>query len=69
MATTNSIDHVESRRDEKIIDLQTEDINALHDEHAQATLPESLRHLSEAERNAMEKKMVRKIDYTVLPIM
>jgi hypothetical protein len=62
----NTIDHVESGRDEKIIDTQTEDINALHDEHAQAVLPESLRHLSESERNAIEKKMVRKIDYTIL---
>ena len=37
-----------------------------HDAHAEAILPESLRGLSDSERAAMEKKMVRKMDLIIL---
>jgi hypothetical protein len=52
--------------DEKIHGDQIEDANQKYEEHALAVMPESLRNLSEAERNAIERKMVRKMDLIIL---
>lgn len=54
--------HVE----EKPVEEYVEDTAAKHDDHAEAILPESLRGLSEEERNVLEKKMVRKMDMIIL---
>lgn len=39
------------------------------EEHAQQIMPASLRAMSETEREVMERRIVRKVDSVVLPIM
>lgn len=52
--------------DEKYADEQNEDIGLKREDHAIAIMPESIRGLSDAERDALEKKVVRKMDLVVL---
>lgn len=42
------------------------DASAQWREHALQTLPASLREMSTEERTALEKKMVRKVDFVIL---
>ncbi|GFZ48491.1 hypothetical protein JCM24511_06239 [Saitozyma sp. JCM 24511] len=55
--------------EEKLRDDHLEDREVKHDDHAIAIMPESLRGMSEQERNKMEKAIVRKMDLIVLPII
>ncbi|AFR96826.2 nicotinamide mononucleotide permease [Cryptococcus neoformans] len=55
--------------EEKLEDEMIEDVAVKHEDHATAILPESLWGMSEEERSALERKIVRKMDLIVLPII
>ncbi|KAE8539122.1 hypothetical protein D1P53_005494 [Cryptococcus gattii VGV] len=55
--------------EEKLNDEMIEDVAVKQEDHAIAILPESLWGMSEEERNALERKIVRKMDLIVLPII
>lgn len=58
---------------EKILDPKT--IESIHEEqlkpvrYVTGTLPESLQHMSPAEINALRKRLVRKIDLRLMPML
>jgi hypothetical protein len=52
--------------DDKPQDDLIEDAAVKHEDHALTIMPDSLRGMSESERLAMEKKIVRKMDLVVL---
>ncbi|WVR07255.1 hypothetical protein IAU60_004296 [Kwoniella sp. DSM 27419] len=49
--------------------IEVEQIEHSHDDAARASMPESLKHMGDDEIKAMEKKMVRKMDMIILPII
>lgn len=56
-------------QEDKVLDEQLETIdqdNAKGDSHAWNIMPESLKNMSDEERAALEKKMVRKMDMIIL---
>lgn len=52
--------------EEKLNDEMIEDVAVKQEDHAIAILPESLWGMSEEERNALEREIVRKMDLIVL---
>lgn len=52
--------------EEKLKDEMVEEVAVKHEDHATAILPESLWGMSEEERSALERKIVRKMDLIVL---
>lgn len=64
--STRSFDHVDIDN-EKDVAMFTEDTKTTHS--VDQELPELLRDLSESERHALEKKLVRTIDLRLLPLL
>lgn len=65
-AMSTNLQDIAAPYEEKLKDEMIEDIAVKQEDHAIAILPESLWGMSEEERNALERNIVRKMDLIVL---